>query len=92
MKVQAIVSRSFLWRLMILAAGVRFAVGPPFQGVSHFPWISAAYVCAAIVVLHPVMDKDVPILVGSDILKSVRTYIGAGLLIAAYYYHPGPSA
>ena len=89
MKIQAIVSRSFLWRLMILAVGVRLVFGPPFQSVSRFPWISAAYVCAAIVVLHPVMDKDLPILVGSDILKSLRTYIGAGLLIAAYYYHPG---
>jgi hypothetical protein len=75
---------------MILAAGVSW-VWPPFQGVSQFPWISAAYVCAAIVVLHPVMDKDLPMLVGSDMLKSLRTYIGAGLLIAAYYYHPGPS-
>jgi hypothetical protein len=88
-KIQAIVSRSFLWRLMILAAGVRFVVGPPFQGVSQFPWISAAYVSAAIVVLHPVMDKDLPTLVGPDMLKSLRTYIGAGLLIAAYYHHSG---
>ena len=47
--------------------------------------------CAAIVVLHPVMDKDLPISVGSDILKSLRTYIGAGLLITAYYYRPGHS-
>jgi hypothetical protein len=77
---------------MILAAGVRLCVGPPFQGVSQFPWISAAYVCAAIVVLHPVMDKDLPELVGSDMLKSFRTYIGVALLIAAYYYHSGPSA
>ena len=61
-------------------------MGPPFRSFSRFQWISAAYVCAAIVVLHPVMDKRLPISVGSDILKSLRTYIGAGLLIAAYYY------
>ena len=77
---------------MILAAGVRLVVGPPFHRVSQFPWISAAYVFAAIVVLHPVMDKNLPLLVGSDMLKSLRTYIGAGLLIAAYYCYPGPSA
>ena len=71
---------------MILAAGVRLGVGPPFQGFFQFPWISAAYVCAAIVVLHPVMDKDLPPLVVSDMLKSLRTYIGAALLIAAYYF------
>ena len=88
MKIQAIVSRRFLWRLMILAAGVRLLVGPPFQGVSQFPWISAAYVCAAIVVLHPVMDKDLPLSAGSDMLKSLRTYVGAALLIAAYYLIP----
>ena len=87
MKIQAIISRRFLWRLIILAVGVRL-LGPPFHGVSQFPWISAAYVCAAIVVLHTVMDKDLPISVGSDILKSFRTYIGAGLLITAYYYRP----
>jgi len=87
-KIQAIVSRRFLWRLMILAVGVRLVFGPPFQSVSRFPWISAANVCAAIVVLHPVMDKDVPLSVGSDMLKSLRTYVGAALLIAAYYLLP----
>jgi len=87
-KIQAIVSRSFLWRLMILAVGVRLVFGPQFQSVSRFPWISAANVCAAIVVLHPVMDKDVPLSVGSDMLKSLRTYVGAALLIAAYYLIP----
>jgi len=34
------------------------------------------------------MDADLPISVGSDILKSLRTYVGAGLLIMAYYYRP----
>ena len=85
-KVQAVVSRSFLWRLLILGAGVRFCVGPPFHGGSRFPWISAAFVCAAIVVLHPVMDKNLPLMVGKDILISMRTYAGAALLIAAYCY------
>jgi hypothetical protein len=87
-KIQSIVSRSFLWRILILAAAVRLCVGPPYQGVSQFPWISAAYVCAAIVVLHPVMDKDLPLSVGSDMLKSLRTYVGAALLIAAYFLLP----
>jgi hypothetical protein len=73
---------------MILAMGVRLIFGPPFQGVSQFPWISAANVCAAIVVLHPVMDKDLPLSVGSDMLKSLRTYVGAVLLIAGYYLLP----
>jgi len=44
---------------------------------------------AAIVMLNPLMDKDLPISVGSDMLRSLRTYIGAGLLIAACYYHTG---
>lgn len=70
---------------MILAMGVRLCAGPPFQAVTQFPWISAAYLCAAILVLHPVMDKDLPILVGSDIVKSLRTYAGGALLVAAYY-------
>jgi hypothetical protein len=83
------ISRSWLWRLMILAVAVRLVVGPPFQAFSHFPWISVAFVCAGIVVLNPVMDKNLPISVGSDIIKSLRTYIGTGLFIAAYYYHPG---
>ena len=88
MKIQSIVLRSFLWRIAILAAAVRLCAGPPFQGVSQFTWVSAAYVCGAIVALHPVMDKDLPLSVGSDMLKSLRTYVGSGLLIAAYYLLP----
>jgi hypothetical protein len=44
-RIQAVISRSFLWKLMILAVGVRFVVGP---------------------------------------------YLGAGLFIAAWFFHPGP--
>ena len=55
--------------------GSEVGFGPPFQGVSQFPWISAANVCAAIVVLHPVMDKD-PAAIGwfgySEISPNVR--------------------
>lgn len=91
MEIPAIVSRSFTWKLMILGAAVRFIVGPPFLGAPQFPWTSAACVSAAIVVLDPVMDRDLPTLVSSDMLKSLRMYIGAGLLIAGWYYHPGSS-
>src|SRR5579872_5447749 len=91
MRIEALFSRSFSWRLMLLAAGVTFGVRPLVEGVSQFPWISFACVCVAVVVLHPVMDKDLPTLVGSDMLKSLRTYIGACLLIAAQYYSPGRS-
>jgi len=81
---------------MILAAGVSWGVRPLVQGVSQFPWIPFACNIAAIVVLHPVMDRDLPTLVGCDMLKSLRTYVGAALLIAtevvdSYYYHPGQS-
>jgi len=45
----------------------------------------AALVLAAIVVLHPVLDGNLPIVMGWDVLKSLRTYIGASLLIATFY-------
>jgi hypothetical protein len=83
--------------MMILGAAIGLVLGPitwplvPHPPGSQFPWISFALAWAAIVVLHPVMDKEVPTLIGADMLKSVRTYIGAGLLIGTqfvdfYYY------
>ena len=43
------------------------------------------------------MDKDLPTLFSVEMLKSPRTYVGAGLLIVAqivdsHYYNSGPSA
>src|SRR5438034_971457 len=92
-----LVSRSVTWRLIILAGVVSLGVGPLVRGIYQYPWISAACWCAAIVLLHPLMDKDLPTLFSSDMLKSPRMYFAVGLLIAAqlvdsYYYHPGPSA
>jgi len=96
-KIRAIVSRSFSWRLIIFAGMLNLGITPVlFQDISRYPWISAACWCAAIVVLHPIMDKDVPTMFSSDMLKSPRTYIGTCLFIAAqlvdsYYYHSGQS-
>ena len=87
--IRAIVSRRFSWRLMILGAAIGLIVGPITLPLVHpgaqFPSISTAVAWAAIVVLHPVMDKELPTLIGADMLKSARTYIGAGLLISTQF-------
>jgi hypothetical protein len=79
----AIVSRRFSWRLMIVGACTGLIVGPIVMGLRTYPWVSIPFVLAAIVILHPIMDQDLPNLIGADMLKSARTYIAIALLIGA---------
>ena len=79
---RAVVSRRFSWRLMILAARISPLVTITFfTGWQGYPWVVLPFVYTAIVILHPVMDKDVPSLIGLDTLKSPRTHIAAALLV-----------
>lgn len=79
----AIVSRRFSWRLMILGASLACLIGPIVLGWRAYPWVAIPFVFAAIVILHPVMDKNLPNLIGVDMLKSPRTYIAVALFAAA---------
>jgi hypothetical protein len=53
------------------------------MGWRAYPWIALPLVFAAMVVIHPVMDKEHPDLIDTDTLRSPRTYIAVVLLIAA---------
>jgi hypothetical protein len=52
-------------------------------GWRPYPWIALPLVFAAMIVIHPVMDKELPNLIDTDTLRSPRTYIAVVLLIAA---------
>jgi len=79
----ATVSRRVSWRLMILGACIGVVVGPILMGWRTYPWISLPFVLAGIIILHPVMDKDLPSLIGVDMLRSPRTYIAVVLFAVA---------
>jgi len=68
---------------MILGACIGFPVGVLVIGWRDYPWAAVPIVAASIVVLNPVMDQDLPTLIGLDMLKSARTYISGALIIAA---------
>jgi hypothetical protein len=53
------------------------------MGWRAYPWAAVPFVLAAIIVLHPVMNKDLPSLIGADMLRSPRTYIAVALSAAA---------
>src|ERR1700736_4223258 len=81
--IRAIVSRRFSWRIMILAACCGFAIWIQVMGWREYPWVAVPFVVTSIVVLHPIMDKDLPSLIGLDMLKSWRTYVAVALNIVA---------
>jgi hypothetical protein len=81
-RVGAIISRRFSWRLIILATCFGFVTGVLVMGWRQYPWAIVPLVAASIVVLNPVMDQDLPTLIGLDMLKSPRTYIFVALHIA----------
>ena len=80
---RAIRSRRFSWRLMLAGTCVGLIVSPFFYGIKGSPWITVPFVLPAIILMHPLMDKDVPTLVGADLLKSPRTYIAIVLMVVA---------
>ena len=82
--IRAIRSRRFSWRLMIAGTCVGLLVSIS-EGLKEFPWVSLTFTFASMVLLHPLMDKDVPMMIGADLLKSPRTYVAVALLIAAYW-------
>ena len=77
----ASVSRKFLWRLMIAAAVCSMLIGPVVMGWHHYPWDTIPLVAAAIIVLHPVMDRDVPEVIGLDMLRPRERILEQGMLI-----------
>jgi hypothetical protein len=60
-------------------------VGPVVMGWREYSWVGVPFVLASIIVIHPVMDKEVPSLIGLDTLRSWRTYVCILLQIAAWY-------
>jgi hypothetical protein len=71
--------------MVILGACVSLVVGPIVMGWREYPWIGVPFWLASAVAFHPVMDKEVPSLIGLDMLRSWRTYIGILLQVAAWY-------
>ncbi len=71
--------------MMILGACVGLVVGPIVMGSRAYPWVSVPFAVAAIFILHPIKDQDLPNLIGADMLKSARTYIAIVLLAAAQF-------
>jgi len=68
---------------MIAGACIGLVTGPLAMGWHRYPWIAVPFAAVSVVVLHPLMDRDVPNLVDVDVLKSARTYIAIALNIAA---------
>lgn len=68
---------------MLLGACAGVIIGPLFVGWRAYPWPALPFALAAIVILHPIMDKDVPSLIGIDMLRSARTYIAIMLFACA---------
>jgi hypothetical protein len=83
-QIQAIVSRRFSWRLMIIGACISLPINLAFEGWRSYPWIAIPFTIASIAVLNPVMNKDVPSLVGVDMLSNPRTYVGAILIAGGF--------
>jgi len=68
---------------MIAGACIGTIVRLALEGWRNFPYIPMLFVVPAIIVLHPVMNKELPTLVGLDMLRSPRTYIGFSLCVLA---------
>jgi len=68
---------------MILGASLGLITGPLVMGWREYPWIAVPFVAASIVVLYPIMDQDLPSLIGLDMLNSWRTYVAVALIIVA---------
>jgi uncharacterized membrane protein (DUF4010 family) len=58
-------------------------VGPLILGWHAYPWAATPFVFAGILILHPVMNRDVPTLIDIKMLKSPRTYAAAVLFAVA---------
>jgi predicted MFS family arabinose efflux permease len=76
---------------MIIGACVGLPLGVLTHGWRSYPWLVVPLNIALIVVMHPVMEKDVPSLIGEDMLSSPRTWIGLVLFAAIMLlsYHSG---
>ena len=81
--IRAIVSRKFSWRLLIAGTCIGSILGVIVNGWQNFPWMALPFEFFAIFLLHPLMDKDLPNLVGMDLLKSPRTYLALILFAIA---------
>jgi hypothetical protein len=72
-------SRRFLWRIFLLGSLVAIVAGLLIAGRRHFPIPAAILFLVAVRVVHPVMDRDVPLL-APDLAKSPRLLFGLVLL------------
>jgi hypothetical protein len=81
--VRAIVSRRFSWRLMIIGVCLGFPLGVVQEGWRSYPWLIVPLTLVSVIVLHPIMEKDVPSLIGPDMLSSPRLYVGLALLLTS---------
>jgi hypothetical protein len=68
---------------MLLGACVGLVTGPLAMGWRNYPWAAIPFVAVSIVVIHPVMNQDLPSLVGVDMLRSWRIYAAIALNVAA---------
>jgi hypothetical protein len=65
---------------MIFGALAGLIVGPLFMGIRQYPWVGVPFVALSAVVIHPIMNRDVPSLISLDMLKSARTYVALTLI------------
>jgi hypothetical protein len=68
---------------MLFGSLLGLVVGPLVIGFREYPWLAIPLVALAIVIIHPLMNRDVPSLLGTDMLRSPRTYIAVALFVAA---------
>ena len=80
---KAIGSHRFSWHMMLLGTCVGFPLGVFVYGWRNYPWAMLPFVLASIILLHPVMEKDVPSLIGADMLKEPSAYYGLATILIA---------
>lgn len=72
-------TRRFVWRIVLITALAAIVIGLIFAGRRHFPILAAIVFLVAVRVVHPIMDRNLPLL-GPDLWKSPRVFFALALL------------
>ena len=64
--------------MMLLGTCVGFPLGVFVYGWRNYPWAMLPFVLASIILLHPVMEKDVPSDLGRMVEDTLLRQLGEG--------------